>query len=116
VYYWVAQPCTVVLTITRPDSTKTTFGPKYVWSGTYSQLGEISYPLGTRTVTLQTSGGLWCSSNWYYNVKHLPVMFAPSGPGYSEGSGFVPSEYPEGYGSSEPGSGYVEGFESEWWD
>jgi hypothetical protein len=68
VNYQVSAPCTIRLTVLKPDGTSVNIGPRSVTAGVYTQLMEASYPLGTRSVTLETYGGMACSSSTTFRV------------------------------------------------
>ncbi|GEM_PF-2422256 len=123
IYYTVSAPCTIKLTVTRPDGYTTTIGPRTVKPGTYNQQGEISMPLGQRTVRLETSNGLRCSKTAYFDVVDMPLFYRDdasggsiSGSGQSDSGQYDSGEYGDGgYGEDgDGGQGY--GSENEWFE
>jgi hypothetical protein len=110
IFYRVNMPCSVTLTINKPYQPPVVYGPRYVYAGTYSVPGSIYYPLGMRTVTLQTSGGLYCTKSTNFNVVTLP-LFASDGSGINSVGGPLDAGNMgmDGQGESGPidGSGFI---------
>jgi hypothetical protein len=57
IHYSVSNGCTAQMTIRSPQGLATTYGPNYVPATTRTKVGQAWYPVGVRTVTLQTWGG-----------------------------------------------------------
>ncbi len=100
--YYVSRPCTIKLTILKPDNTRTTFGPKWVSAGTHSELVEAYTPRGQRQVILETWDGLSCRDTCYFSVSRaIPYAYTLSPSDSSEDeSGYLEEDYEQPKGDS----------------
>ena len=68
IYYSLSNGCTAQMTVRGPQGISASYGPNYVPATTRTKIGQAWYPVGMRTVTLQTWGGMTCTSSCSYNV------------------------------------------------
>ncbi|NYT03012.1 MAG: hypothetical protein GKC10_09705 [Methanosarcinales archaeon] len=122
IYYRSNWGTTAELKVYRPDGTVSArYGPRWM-QGTLSQMGMASYPLGRRTVVLQTNSG--CRSVCYFDVMNMGIYFGSNQDGnYSNegnaaqmtenGGAIAPAEMPSGeiapFGGSSGGIAPIEG-------
>jgi hypothetical protein len=112
-YYKVSKPCYVKIVINRPDG-KSTIGPTWKNTGTYSIPGLAKEPYGDREVSLKT----WtktkpqqvCRSSCTYAIG-FAGLYAPLSDGSTESGEYAEpsdgySEPSDEYG--EPSDGYSE--------
>lgn len=70
IYCSVSFPCTIQVTIRRPDGVVSTLGIMDVYPGTFSQQEIASEPLGTYNVILQAvDDGVRCNAACTYTVE-----------------------------------------------